>query len=478
VARRRLRRRRAGDRLDGASSRRGPLTSRARESGSREPPTPLDVFREKPGRRRLARARLRQGTECFFKHYPSDPARGAADRWKRALGLSPAAREFSLLRRLHAAGVGVPEPLALYRFAAGERVLVTRWIEGEPLLEALARPRRERRALLAATGALVARLHAAGFCHRDLHAGNLWVTASGPVLIDLPAALPRAPRWLRRRDLGELDRSLADALSLADRLRLRAAALGLARPFPAEGRAELRAVGRASEARRHAYLASRTRRCLRPGRLFVALHEAGAHGMRRRECDPARLGRLLAGEDAGEELQLLRFSGPAPYKARRLQSPARRAWLAGHGLLARGIGGAPPLAFAEWRRFGGRRRSALVLAASRTATPERLGGTAAWLSAVVELGTALRRDGVQHAGLESAELRLDARGALTLSGLEAIRFRRRLPARECARIDARVASWLRAGPAPAAACESALVRYAARTRFLPGPPAGFSRARS
>jgi hypothetical protein len=265
--------------------------------------------------------------------------------------------------------------------------------------------------------------------------------------------------------------SLADSLSLADRLRLRAAALGARRPFAPAARAELRAVGRASDARRRTYLRSRTRRCLRPGRLYAALRAAGARGMRLRECDEARVRRALSTPQAGGDLHVLCFEAGTPDRQTWRGSPARRAWLAGHGLRARGIGAARPCAFAEWRRHGRLQRSAVVLEPTRPATPADLGGISNWLCAVVELGSALRRDGVEHAALARAELRLDARDALTLDGLEAIRFRRRLSPRECARIDDRVASWLAASEAPAAERESALARYAARTRFLPGPPA-------
>jgi hypothetical protein len=298
------------------------------------------------------------------------------------------------------------------------------------------------------------------------------------VLIDLPAALPGAPRWLRRRDLGELDMSLADDLSLADRVRLRAAALSAQRPFSASERAELRAVGRTSHARRQAHLRSRTRRCLRPGRLYAALQVDGARGMRLRECDADRVARALTTPMGDGELSAVHFATGSTWTGGWRRSPAQRAWIAGHGLRARGIGAPRPWAFAEWHRRGRVQRSAVLLDPTRAATPEHTGGAQAWLRAVVELGAALRRDGVDHAGLAAAELRLDPHDALTLTGLEHIRFRRRLPEEACARIDACVAVWLAACAAPPAERAAALKRYVARTRFLPGPPARISRARS
>jgi len=144
----------------------------------------------------------------------------------------------------------VPEALAHVRTRGGEEVVATRFLAGRALGEALAAEPGPRRALLLTVGRLVRALHAAGRVHRDLHAENVWVASDGPVLIDLQQSLPFAPGWLRRRDQGELDASLAGHLSLADRVRLRAALLGIARPFDARGRAAVRAIavgGRGSE---------------------------------------------------------------------------------------------------------------------------------------------------------------------------------------------------------------------------------------
>jgi hypothetical protein len=441
-------------------------------------PQAVEILREKAGRRRLARGRLASGEACFFKHLLAPAGSGWRSAWKHRLGLSPAAREFAALQRLHAAGVAVPEPLALYRFPGGEFVLVTRLIEGVPLRSALRRPPSERRALLAAVGRLVARLHATGYAHRDLHADNLWASPAGPVLIDLPAALPWAVRWLRLRDLGELDMSLAHQLSLADRLRLRAAALGAAPPFSPVERAQLRAVGRASDARRAAHLRSRTRRSLRTGRLYTSLRHSGGRGMRLREADEADVKGALDGSRSADRIAVEHFApGGAGLRA-AWESPAKRAWLAGHGLRVRGVGAPRPLAYLEWRRLGWTRRSAIALERAGDVGPADLGGGAAWLRAVVDLGAALRRDRIDHAALASARPCLTADARLGLSGLERVRFRRRLSADTCARIDAFVVAQLAACDATPAERADALARYAALAAFLPGPPARLKPARS
>ncbi|KAB8163687.1 phosphotransferase, partial [Lysobacter maris] len=66
----------------------------------------------------------------------------------------------------------------------------------------------------------VARLHAAGITHNDLHPANVLIASGGtPVLIDFASSL-RAPRWLRRSPLvRQLRRGdLANVLKMQARL--------------------------------------------------------------------------------------------------------------------------------------------------------------------------------------------------------------------------------------------------------------------
>jgi tRNA A-37 threonylcarbamoyl transferase component Bud32 len=410
----------------------------------------VELLREKPGRRRLARAVLPSGEPCFLKHFVGE--RGS---WKRRLGLTPAAREFRALRRLSGAGVPVPEVLAYFEADPGGEIVVTRFLEGEPLGAALGRPREARWQLLRQVGALVAGMHAAGVIHRDLHGENIWVTSSGPVLIDLQQALPLGTRSLRLRDLGELDSSTSPLLSLADRVRLRAACLGLSRPFQAQAREALRAVGRASRRRRRAHVESRTRRSLREGRLYVRFHCAQGRGMRLRSQAEDDLCRALETSP-----DVPRFHTPAW----RPGSPARDAWLAGHGLRARGIGAPLPLAFVERRALPGGVSSALVMEPCQAlrweARPE---DPEAWLDEVLDLGVALRRHHVAIAG--EAGLLRDGRGALGPDRLEQVRFRARLDPSQAQRIDALVDRAIAASGAAETERAAALRRYARRLAF-------------
>jgi hypothetical protein len=119
-------------------------------------------------------------------------------------------------------------------------------------------------------------------------------------------------------------------------------------------------------------------------------------------------------------------------------SPARPAWLAGHGLRARGIGVAMPVAFVEDRPWGVPTTSAVVL--------ENLQGLeasdqcdAAWandrevVDAIVRLAIRLHQRSITHGDLKASHVLLE-RGPEGIEGrlidLEGVRFRRRLGDRE------------------------------------------------
>jgi hypothetical protein len=267
--------------------------------------------------------------------------------------------------------------------------------------------------------------------HRDLHRENVWVTSDGPVLVDFQQSLPLAGAGWVRRDRGELDASLAPLLSLADRVRLRAALLDLSRPFDASDRAALREVGRASEARLRAHVNSRTRRSLREGRLYTPLRCERGEGMRLREISEA---------DAVAALERAPDSG-AP----------RRAWLAGHGLRARGIGAPRPLAFA----VGGGGRVALEAPAGP--------GEPSDPAECADLGVALRRHGVAIGA--GAVFARDAEGRLGPLPLEEVAFPRRLSRKLAERIDAATRRAIESSAASPEARDAALERYRRRLRF-------------
>lgn len=385
------------------------------------------------------------------------------ERWKARIGRAPADREWRALAALHAAGLPVPEPLALGALPDGDRLLALTWVDGVPCEAALrAAAPAARRALLVALGRLVARLHAAGWVHGDLHPGNLLVRGGTPVLLDWQRARRTRSDAARARDLARLEHALAALVPLADRVRLRAAALGLARPFPPAARRALCAAGAAADRRAEDFARGRTRRLERPSRQVAAVRLGARCGLRLRSLDPDALDALLAAHAAAlaaADARVLKDDDRARVTAHRAGgralvvkeapwrglgraladvvrgSAARRAWRAGHGLALRRIGVARPEAWLERRRAGVPVRSWVVLEDVRPGAPAAFALAAGFaarevLDALAGLLVDLHRHGVDHGDLQGTHvyLRREPLGLTArLIDLEAVRFRRRLP---------------------------------------------------
>ena len=142
---------------------------------------------------------------------------------KRVVGRSPARREWRALERLHAAGIGVPRPLAWGRLQGGDELVVSVWHDGSDLRAALEGADEPTRAtILEMLGEAIARLHAKGARHGDLHQGNLLVENDRITLLDVQRARKQATARQRLEDLARLELSLARVgLSRAERERLR-----------------------------------------------------------------------------------------------------------------------------------------------------------------------------------------------------------------------------------------------------------------
>jgi tRNA A-37 threonylcarbamoyl transferase component Bud32 len=473
---------------------------------------PAEVLRDNP-RRRIVRVADAAAGDLVVKHFRVGSGKHPArERAKRLVGRSQAEREAGALRALHARGAPVPEPLGLAFGSDGDAFLALRFLPGVPLEAALAAPVGERRAYLSALGASVRALHDAGFAHGDLHQGNVWIHAGRPLLLDLQHAQRAAEDFDAAviDDLGQLDYSLWARASRADRLRLRAAALGVARPFDDAARDALRAVGAAAEARADEHARSRTRRALREGRAFARVRVGALRGLRSRTLDERALAALVADHeavqgrgdarvvkaDARSRLSALHagaqrvivketlFRGWARAGADLLRGSAGfRAFRAGHGLHARGIGVALPLAWLEERRAGLPVRSLVVLEDLRPA-PDALtasgGEPAAAALALATLALHLHRRGVDHGDLKCTNVILEGAPpyAAKLLDLESVRFPRRLA--DAARIDAlaqinaslpdavpndaRLRAWRRyAGALPFVSNEAALAEIVARS---------------
>src|SRR5262249_38283228 len=153
----------------------------------------------------------------------------------------------------------------------------------------------------------------------------------------------------------------------ADRVRLRAAALGLEHPFEAQARARVRAVGSASIAHARAHAASRARRSVHAGRRAQHFEYTGGRGLVSRAFDPAAVYALLAAPAATVGFEVRRY--PPSLRDLWRGSAARRAWTVAHALEASDLACVRPVAFVEWSLAGAPRGSVLVVADEESATP-------------------------------------------------------------------------------------------------------------
>jgi len=201
-------------------------------------------------------ARLKQGAadlELFIKIY--EPARGL-NRLKEWVRGGRADNVIKISRRLHQLGLDSPRLLMVGREpVSGSAMLVSVRARGVGLPELCAQgiaPRRKRK-LIAALGALVARLHRAGLVHGDLTPYNVLVQDGETphfILLDHDRTRPAWRLGGRRqlRNLVQLGRFDLPGLSQTDRLRLmRSYGAGLA---PGRYRAILRKTARMLAARR------------------------------------------------------------------------------------------------------------------------------------------------------------------------------------------------------------------------------------
>jgi hypothetical protein len=166
-----------------------------------------------PGRSSRHARTVRLGT-LWVKTYP------APGGWR-------ALRAFRMGSALDGVGLGAPAVVLAAR-RGDEGVLVTCDTGGEGLVEAVRRHAatpRAKRALLAALGAEVARLHRAGFVHGDLVPANVHLVGERFVFLDNDRT--RRSRLLvfvtARRNLVQLGRFVVPGLTVADRVRVLAA---------------------------------------------------------------------------------------------------------------------------------------------------------------------------------------------------------------------------------------------------------------
>ena len=127
------------------------------------------------------------------------------DAWRERIAdlarrRSPAAREHDNLLALAAAGLPVPRPVGVLERGRRSLLAMERVPHTETLDQRLARvPRRARRPLLRRLAELTARLHSAGWFHRDLYLVHWILRESTHELVLLDVGRARHRRRPRRR---------------------------------------------------------------------------------------------------------------------------------------------------------------------------------------------------------------------------------------------------------------------------------------
>jgi serine/threonine protein kinase len=164
---------------------------------------------------------------------------------KQAIRGGRAGNVMRMTEALHQAGFGTPRLLFQgVQLNGGRSLLVTERAEGISLPDLVANLQDDhscgrKRALMAALGREVARLHRAGFIHGDLTPYNLFVVQTEPprfIFLDhdrTRLAFPAGRRYRQLRNLVQLGRFDLPGLSNSDRLRVfnaYAADLGIAQP--------------------------------------------------------------------------------------------------------------------------------------------------------------------------------------------------------------------------------------------------------
>jgi len=289
---------------------------------------------------------------------------------KRSLRRSPARREWRALVALQAAGVPAPRPLAYGRLASGDELIALELVEGVALRERFANADAATRdRLVANLSATLARLHASGHVHGDLHLGNLWARSGTDeiVLLDLQRLRRSADKAARLRDLASLELSLLRAewpAAAREAVREKLAALV---PHALEARGDFIAALQNFAAD---HVRGRMRRRRRPGRGLERVRVERRCGLRDESISESELLRLLE---------------------RARESPTRRTRRGGESWIAEAELGAKAVVV-KWRAEGGLGRRFLA----------RLRGT----SAARAFGRGLR------------EQRLLARSARPLAWLE------------------------------------------------------------
>ena len=433
--------------------------------------------------RTVYRVTLPGGEAVYWKHCRLNGPRA----WWRDFFRGPKAKmEFDRARALGERGVETVEPLAWARFRGRwprGSFLITRALEGtvpldHQLIHDPPATAADRRRLTTALAEYVAKLHAAGVTHPDLHPGNLLVRPAGGqefFLIDVHDVELGRPlgRPARLQNLVLLNRWFQLRTTRADRLRFWRAYAGVgADPGDA------RRLERETTLSMAALWSSRDGRCLRENRHFSRTHGLGVAGFVVRDLDAEVVAGFIRDPDgpfAGLDAELLKASrsatvcvvtiptpaGPRPMVYKRFQvtqrtdyvaglfrpPPALRSWTNGHAFIDRGLPTPRPWLVLHHCRFGlpgaGYLLCDLVPEARHLHDAVReTGRTDRWrlIDRLARWVRLMHERGVSHRDLKAANILITPDGDCQFIDLVGARTRRRVPrairVRDLARLNA------------------------------------------
>jgi serine/threonine protein kinase len=385
--------------------------------------------------------------------------------------------EFDRARELAARGIATVEPLAWGRLPGAVRpegsVILTRALcDTLPLDDYLAQhpPESpcERRRLTTDVAEFVAKLHAAGVAHPDLHPGNLLVRPNACrlefFLIDLHdvhLGRPLGPE-ARVANLVLLNRWFQIRATRTDRLRFWRAYAG-----PTAPPEDARRIEHETDCSTVQLWASRDRRSTRENRHFRRVRGAGLRGYAVRDLDEKVLQEFLSDPDGPFErpgaillkdsrsatvcrIDVLAASGPRAMVYKRFRvthrtdawaslfrpPPALRSWVNGHALRDRGLPTPRPWLVLHRRRFGLKTVGYLLcefVAGARTlhdalaaSTPAEKRGLADRLARWIR---SMHSRGISHRDLKAANILVAPDGECQFIDLVGVRTRRGVPRR-------------------------------------------------
>jgi tRNA A-37 threonylcarbamoyl transferase component Bud32 len=330
--------------------------------------------------------------EFFFKRYKT---RGVGEWLKHLVIPSKARTEWQMAHFALRKGIPTPSPLAMAERRKGrflqDAFLVTQAIvPSSPFIELFPKGRHED--LLARAAHLIRGVHDVGLFHQDLHAGNILVEkgAERLYIIDLHRSrfLKRVSSRRRLWNLAQFFYSLQGWLSPEDERTLLHQYDKGGDIFKRGPNEALRKIKRFKERLYRRHMRSRTKRCLKNSSGFSVARQDGWRIWSRRGWKTEQLLKLMTKHRyivAQSKSGLIKADRRTaitlfPYKKTRIcvkgyryqglwqqfkevfrRSKARRGWLAGNGLVVRGVEGITPQGLLERRRWGFLKEAFLIM---------------------------------------------------------------------------------------------------------------------